>query len=150
MGYWLQKWKFLGGRREDILSFVGPSFSTWPPTVLPPPQTLHLSLPIRPTYKPPTPPPGQPPAPSTPTPMPNTRSLRSTKHTSSAGTTKTRVQLLEKAKDQASQFLGKYWFGTIRKLIDVLPQNQASPPSHRDINFIQGKINVIRYHRQLR
>ena len=147
MGYRLQKWKFLGGRRQDTPSFVGPSFSTRPPIVLPPQTSPSLSLPSRPISKPPPTPPGLPPTTATPTTNQSKRSLRSTKHTSSTGSTKTRVQLLVKAKDHASQFLGKYWFGTIKKLIDVLPQNKTPPHSHRDDKFKQGKIPTEEHQR---
>lgn len=140
------------------LSFAGPSFSigpqppsptiTTPKQVTPPPSPKQKPpvLPPRPLTEPPKPPQGKPPDTSTTT----TRSLRDTGHTSTTGKTKTRIQLLQQAKGKANTFLGKYCFGTLKKLIDVLPSVKDSKSTHRDYNFVQGEIKLARYLRQLR
>ena len=76
--------------------------------------------------------------------------MRDTMITTDPGTTKTRIQLLKQAKTKVDAFLGKYCFGTIRKMINILPKVKAPPPSHRDLKFVQGEINLALYHRLLR
>ena len=76
--------------------------------------------------------------------------MRRTAHSSTIGTSKTRIELLKSAKASASKFLGKFFFGTMSKLINVLPNGPPTQPSHRDKNFVQGKIHHPFYHRALR
>ena len=158
MDYKVQRGTFLEGQRINEPLFAGPSFSLGPQPpqlsippprpVTPPPVTVHHAplLPPRPTSKPPAPPQGEPPD----THITTVRIMRDTGHISTTGTTKTWIQLLKQAKTKFDTFLDKYCFGTVKKLIDVLPQVKETIPVHRDQNFTQGEIQLARYHRELR
>jgi hypothetical protein len=64
---------------------------------------------------------------------PNTKPTNMTKHC---------VSLLQKAHDTASTFLGKYMFGLNKTSTDVLPPLVRTPPSHRDMLYIKGKLRT--------
>ena len=127
----MQEWGFLGGQRKRELSFAGPLFSTRPKN-LQPTCTPTTQLPPRPTNTVAIPP------------QPSQTLLAPTKDTAplTRKITKTRKFLLTKVKNATQSFLGKYLFGKKGTAINVLPLPITTPPTHRDLDFFQGKYTM--------
>ena len=147
----LSKCKFLEGQSESNIH-AGPSFSISPSSNIQPTNTTTFpTLPPRPTSSPPPPP-------SHPNPYKNTpvnTSYQGMTFTSSnklieaelidtepsrprtikpVNQTKCRQAIIQKAKDNATKFLGKFLFGK-GKMMDVLPPVEREPTTFRDLHF---------------
>ena len=135
-----------GGERAKQISFAGPSFSMRPKYHEPP------TIPFQKANNPTTINQLSPPEPRVIHPSSIPINTNTTTQTSNTSTTqyKTKIKLCKLVQEKVEKFFGRQCFGTILKIIHVLPCVEYPKTTHEDKHFFQDKAMNQLHHIQLR